>query len=116
MEHLKDYNVPWVIIGHSERRTLFGETDQVVADKIKFVFEKGGVKVIACFGETLKEREENNTASVCERQLDAIVKVLNEKDWDNVVLAYEPVWAIGTGKVATVDQVREVHSHLRQYL
>lgn len=62
--------------------------------------------MIACFGETLQEREDNNTASVCERQLDAIIKVVAENSWNQIVLAYEPVWAIGTGKVATVDQVQ----------
>ena len=73
-----------------------------------------GLKVIYCFGETLPEREENKTMEVVKRQLDAIKDVV--KNWDNIVLAYEPVWAIGTGKTATKDQVTEVHDWIRDYL
>lgn len=112
---LVDAGIPWVILGHSERRSLFGDSDALVADKVKAALA-AGLKVIACIGETLQEREANITNDVCHRQLAAIVNVLDEKDWKNVVVAYEPVWAIGTGKVATVQQAQDVHKDTRAWL
>jgi len=110
---LKDCGVPWVILGHSERRTLFGDTDALVADKSKACLN-AGLKVILCVGETLQEREAGETIAVVERQLAAAAKQIS--DWSNVVIAYEPVWAIGTGKVATSAQAQEVHNQIRSWL
>lgn len=110
---LKDVGVNWVILGHSERRTVFGEPDQLVADKVAHALE-AGLKVIACIGETLQEREANKTEEVVFRQTKAIAAAI--KDWSKVVLAYEPVWAIGTGKTATPQQAQDVHQSLRQWL
>ncbi|BEI86033.1 hypothetical protein CcaverHIS002_0603200 [Cutaneotrichosporon cavernicola] len=114
-EQIKDAGVPWVILGHSERRSLFGDTEEVVADKVKASLA-AGLKVIACVGETLEEREAGVTNDVVQKQLGAIAKVINESDWNNIVVAYEPVWAIGTGKVATKEQAQEVHHDLRKWL
>ncbi len=103
-----------MILGHSERRTHFGETDLVIAKKVEVAL-KNHLKVIFCFGETLQEREENKTIEVVERQLNAVKGVIGN-NWANVVLAYEPVWAIGTGKTATTQQVDEIHTWIREYL
>jgi triosephosphate isomerase len=113
-EQLTDINVPWVILGHSERRTHFGENDDVVAKKVEIAL-KNKLKVIFCFGETLAEREANRTIEVIERQLNAIKEVASGH-WQDIVLAYEPVWAIGTGKTATTEQVDEIHNWIRHYL
>lgn len=110
---LVDAGIPWVITGHSERRSKFGESDKIVADKTAYALSKG-IKVIACIGELLEEREAGNTMAVNERQLSAIAAKVS--DWSNVVIAYEPVWAIGTGKVATPAQAQEVHAALRAWL
>lgn len=109
--------INWVVLGHSERRALeiVQETDETVATKTAYAISKG-VKVIACIGETLEEREAGNTLSVNERQLKAIADKLSPADWESVVVAYEPVWAIGTGKVATPEQAQEVHAFLRGWL
>ncbi|CED84269.1 Triosephosphate isomerase [Phaffia rhodozyma] len=112
---LKDAGVPWTLVGHSERRTLFNDTNKLVADKTKLALSEG-IKVILCIGETLQERESNETFNVCKASLDAVVAAIEEKDWANVVIAYEPVWSIGTGKVASPAQAQEVHDQLRAYL
>ncbi|EAU86629.1 triosephosphate isomerase [Coprinopsis cinerea okayama7 len=114
-KQISDAGIPYVILGHSERRTLFHETSEVVALKTRAALDNG-LKVILCIGETLKEREEGRTAAVCEEQLSAVVKQLKEEDWSNIVIAYEPVWAIGTGKVATTSQAQETHVDVRKYL
>lgn len=110
---LKDLGVNWVILGHSERREYFKESDELVGQKTRFALD-AGVSVIACIGEKLEEREKNITNDVVARQMKAIANEIN--DWTNVVVAYEPVWAIGTGKVATPDQAQEVHHFLRKWL
>ncbi|KIM56295.1 hypothetical protein SCLCIDRAFT_1220455 [Scleroderma citrinum Foug A] len=112
---LADAGIPYVIIGHSERRTLFHETSELVAKKTKAALD-GSLSVILCVGETLQEREAGKTTGVVEEQLQEVVKVLSESDFSRVVIAYEPVWAIGTGKVATAAQAQEVHAHIRKYL
>ncbi|KAL7423503.1 triosephosphate isomerase [Cryptotrichosporon argae] len=112
---LKDAGVHWVILGHSERRSMFGDTDKLVADKVRAAIANG-LRVIACIGESLEEREKGITKDVVERQLEAIAKEIPASEWSHVVVAYEPVWAIGTGKVATVQQAQEVHADLRQWL
>lgn len=112
-EMLVNIDVPWVILGHSERRALLGESNDFVGDKVAYALAQG-LKVIACIGETLEQRESGTTMEVVAAQTKAIAeKVTN---WDKVVLAYEPVWAIGTGKVASPEQAQEVHCGLRDWL
>ncbi|CAH1111094.1 unnamed protein product [Psylliodes chrysocephalus] len=110
---LKDIGVKWVILGHSERRAIFGESDLLVAEKVAFALQNG-LKVIACIGETLQEREAGKTEEVVFRQIQAIACKI--KDWKHVVIAYEPVWAIGTGKTASPQQAQDVHKALRLYI
>lgn len=109
---LKTLGCHYVIIGHSERRQLFGESDETVNRRIKAALGQG-LKSIFCVGETLKEREEGKTFSVIERQLMGGLKNLGVKEFENIVIAYEPVWAIGTGKTATPQQAEEVHRFIR---
>ncbi|KAG8223978.1 hypothetical protein J437_LFUL005591, partial [Ladona fulva] len=110
-----DVGADWVILGHSERRNVFGETDELIAEKVKFALESG-LSVIACIGEKLEERESGRTEEVVFRQMAAFVKALGSASWDKVVVAYEPVWAIGTGKTATPEQAQEVHCQLRNWM
>lgn len=113
---LKDSNITWTILGHSERRTILGETDKVVASKTKFALD-GGVGVIWCCGESLEVREAGKTVGVITAQLAALKAELpGAEAWKNVVIAYEPIWAIGTGKVATTQQAQEVHEAIRKWL
>lgn len=103
-----------VIVGHSERRALFGDSDAVVAEKVAAALAQG-LRPIACVGETLEEREAGRTLEVVGRQLDAFVRLLAERPGFGVV-AYEPVWAIGTGRTAGPEQAQEVHAALRARL
>lgn len=112
-EMLVNLGIPWVIIGHSERRLILGETNEFVGDKVAYALSQG-LKVIACVGETLEQRESGSTMDVVAAQTKAIAEKVS--DWKNVVVAYEPVWAIGTGKVATPAQAQEVHLELRKWL
>eukprot|EP00933_Yihiella_yeosuensis_P066183 TRINITY_DN7030_c0_g1_i1.p1 TRINITY_DN7030_c0_g1~~TRINITY_DN7030_c0_g1_i1.p1 ORF type:complete len:305 (+),score=101.22 TRINITY_DN7030_c0_g1_i1:68-982(+) len=114
-EMLTAMGIKWAILGHSERRENCGETDQVVADKTKFAIDSG-METMPCIGEKLEERESGNTFDVLAKQMKPLAETLAEEDWDKVVLAYEPVWAIGTGKVATPEQAEEVHEYLRKWL
>ncbi|KAF6148100.1 hypothetical protein GIB67_024275, partial [Kingdonia uniflora] len=112
-EMLVNLSIPWVILGHSERRALLNESNEFTGDKVAYALSQG-LKVIACVGETLEQRESGLTVAVVAAQTKAIAdKVAN---WANVVLAYEPVWAIGTGKVASPAQAQEVHFELRKWL
>jgi len=110
---IKDCGCEWVILGHSERRNVFGESDELIGEKVGFALESG-LNVIPCIGELLEEREAGLTKEVCFRQLQAIAKKVS--DWSRVVIAYEPVWAIGTGKTATPQQAQEVHAAIRMWL
>uniref|UniRef100_A0A7S1PM74 Triosephosphate isomerase n=1 Tax=Alexandrium catenella TaxID=2925 RepID=A0A7S1PM74_ALECA len=112
-EHLKDMNVAWTLIGHSERRSKYGETDEETAVKVEKC-QEAGIKVIFCIGELLEEREGGKTDAVNQRQLAAVIPKV--KNWDDIVIAYEPVWAIGTGKVATPEQAEETHAAIRKYM
>jgi triosephosphate isomerase len=112
---LKDAGCSHVIIGHSERRQYFGETDETVNKKVKASLEAGLIPIM-CIGETLEEREEEKTFSVVERQLKGGMKDLSILDSEGFIIAYEPVWAIGTGKTATPEQAEEVHSFIRKML
>jgi len=103
----------WACIGHSERRSLYGETDDDCVEKT-IKAQGAGLRVIFCIGESLKEREEGVTDKVNQRQLEKVLPIV--KDWDKFVIAYEPVWAIGTGKVATPEQAQETHANIRKYL
>ena len=109
---LSDYDCDYVIVGHSERRTLYAETDELVAEKFVAV-QSSGMTPILCVGELLEEREANNTEDVIARQLDAVIEHAGIEAFNNAVIAYEPVWAIGTGKTATPEQAQEVHEFIR---
>ena len=110
---LQDYCCDYAIIGHSERRHIFGETDQDIADKYKKAQEHG-ITPILCVGELLEEREADKTAEVVIRQIDAILSSSGVESLQNAIIAYEPVWAIGTGKTATPEQAQEVHKLIRE--
>ena len=112
---LKELGCHYVIIGHSERRQFFGETDGTVNRKIKAAMTHG-LKPIFCVGETLNEREGGETFSVLERQVEGGLENLSAKEIEPLVIAYEPVWAIGTGKTATPQQAEEVHRFIREKL
>lgn len=114
-QQIKDIGLNWVIIGHSERRRYYHETDEVVAQKTRNALDSG-LKVILCIGETLEQREANHTFEVIATQLQAAKGKLKTEDYANIVIAYEPVWAIGTGKTATPDQAEEVHKNIREFL
>ncbi|MBF8268441.1 MAG: Triosephosphate isomerase [Gammaproteobacteria bacterium] len=109
---LQDYACRYVIVGHSERRNLYGETDQQVAEKFMRV-QASGMTPILCVGELLEEREAGNTEEVVARQLDMVIQQADIAAFANAVLAYEPVWAIGTGRTATSEQAQEVHAFIR---
>lgn len=115
IDQLKDIGLKWVILGHSERRQYYGETNEVVAVKVAASIN-AGLLVIGCIGETLVQREEGRTAAIVISQIAAIAKAIRKEDWARLVLAYEPVWAIGTGKVATTEQAQEVHLIIRQWI
>jgi triosephosphate isomerase len=110
---LKEVGCQYVIIGHSERRQFFGESDETVNRRIKAALAQG-LRVIFCIGETLKEREGAKTFTVIERQVSGGLKGLGAEELRNMTVAYEPVWAIGTGKTATPEQAEEVHRFIRE--
>jgi triosephosphate isomerase len=112
---LKEVGCHYVIIGHSERRQIFAETDETVNRRIKAALAHR-LKVIFCIGETLQEREGEKTFSVIEKQIEGGLKGLGDQEIRNTVIAYEPVWAIGTGKTATPEQAEEVHGFIRRKL
>jgi triosephosphate isomerase len=112
---LKDAGCSHVIIGHSERRQYFGETDETVNRKVRASLDAGLIPIM-CIGETLQEREEDRTFPVIERQLRDGMKDLPVNASDGFIIAYEPVWAIGTGKTATPEQAEEVHAFIRGML
>ena len=112
---LKELGCQYVIVGHSERRHLFGETDEVINEKIHAAL-RHNLHPIFCIGERLEEREADQTHAVIRHQLQTGLGGLTTKDLENITIAYEPVWAIGTGKAATVDQATEVHAAIRSFL
>jgi len=109
---LRDVGCRYVIVGHSERRAMYGDDDLLVARKF-MAAQRDELVPILCVGETLEERESGRTAEVVRRQLDAVLEVAGTAAFGRAVLAYEPVWAIGTGKTATPAQAQEVHALLR---
>ncbi|MGB9664526.1 MAG: triose-phosphate isomerase [Ignavibacteria bacterium] len=112
---LKSFGVEYVILGHSERRTYFKESNEFINQKIKRAIEFN-LKPIFCLGETLEEREKGKTFEIVDDQLTKGLAGISRFDLDKIVIAYEPVWAIGTGKTATPEQAQEVHSFLREKL
>jgi triosephosphate isomerase (TIM) len=112
---LNDFGCHYVLVGHSERRALYGERDELVAQKFA-VARKAGLKPILCVGELLEEREAGHTEVVVARQLDAVIALEGIAALADGVIAYEPVWAIGTGKTASPQQAQEVHAFIRQRL
>ena len=110
---LCDFGCHYVIVGHSERRSLYGESSQLVAEKFAAA-QKTGLVPILCVGETLAQRENGSTEAVVAEQLDAVIKLAGVQSLRKAVLAYEPVWAIGTGKTASPEQAQAVHAFIRQ--
>jgi len=110
---LADFGCSWVIVGHSERRSLHAEDDYLVAKKA-MAAQMAGLVPIICVGETLDEREEGRTKAVIARQLDAVLETVGIQMFASAVIAYEPVWAIGTGRTATPQQAQEIHEYIRQ--
>ena len=112
---LADIGCDYVIVGHSERRSLYGETSEQVAAKF-VAAQEAGIVPILCIGETLEEREAGTTEAVVDAQLDAVLEAAGISAFAKAVIAYEPVWAIGTGMTATPEQAQDVHRHIRARL
>ncbi len=112
---LAEMQLSHVLVGHSERRAIYGETDALIAEKTKAAIA-AGLTAVLCVGETLEERESGRTLEVVLGQVKAVVEQLELSDWSKLVVAYEPVWAIGTGKTASSDQAQEVHKAIREAL
>lgn len=112
---LKDFGIKYVLVGHSERRSLYLESDAFVASKVKALLNADLVPML-CIGETLQERESNQTLSVCKRQLQAVLDEVGINAFAKLVIAYEPVWAIGTGLSASAEQAQDVHQSIRAFL
>ncbi len=112
---LADAGVTWVIVGHSERRQFFGDTNESVGKKAKAVLA-AGLGAIVCVGESLTERDGGNTLSVVDAQLAGGLSGIEASSIGKLVIAYEPVWAIGTGRTATPAQAQEVHAHIRKWI
>ncbi|MBC5839229.1 triose-phosphate isomerase [Flavobacterium muglaense] len=110
---LKSVGVDIVILGHSERRAIFNETDALIANKVGTALEHD-MTVIFCFGEELKDRQSKNHFNIVENQLRDGLFQIEAKDWEKVILAYEPVWAIGTGETASPEQAQEMHEFIRE--
>lgn len=110
-----DVGSEYVLVGHSERRQLFAESDRIVADKVQQIL-MSGLTVLLCVGETLSERQAGQAEEVVSRQLQAALQGLTTDTWNRVVVAYEPVWAIGTGKTATAEDAQAMHAHMRRVL
>ncbi|MCN4143599.1 MAG: triose-phosphate isomerase [Thiohalomonas sp.] len=115
IDMIKEFGCQYAIVGHSERRTIYGETDEMVAKKFAVV-KKTGMIPIFCIGETLEEREANITEKVCAHQIDVVFALEGDNAFEGAVIAYEPVWAIGTGKTASPEQAQAVHAFIRQHI
>ena len=112
---LADYGVTYVIVGHSERREIFAETDQAVAVKFQAA-QEGGLLPILCVGESLQQREQGSSEEVVLSQLDAVIAAAGVEALQSAVIAYEPIWAIGTGKTASPEQAQGIHRVLREHI
>ena len=112
---LSSIGIKTTIIGHSERREYFNETHDLLKHKVDTSLENS-MRIIFCFGEQLKDRKTDNHFTIISNQISESLFHLNSSDWDNIILAYEPVWAIGTGETASSDQVQEMHSFIRNFI
>ena len=111
-EMVKSTGAEYVILGHSERREYYHETPAILKEKVDLALANG-LKVIFCIGESLEQREANQQNEVCKAELEGSVFHLSAEEWKNITIAYEPIWAIGTGKTATSDQAEEIHAFIR---
>ena len=114
-EMIRSTGAQYVIIGHSERRQYYGESPEILREKILLSLENN-LKVIFCIGETLEEREQGRQNEVVKAELEGSVFNLSAEQFKNIVIAYEPIWAIGTGKTATAEQAEEIHAYIRQII
>ena len=114
-EMIKDFGANHVIVGHSERRSLYGETSEIVAEKTKVAIDSG-LTPLLCLGESLDQRESGKTESVISEQLTKVIDLVGIEAFKNIIIAYEPVWAIGTGMTATPEQAQAVHMYIRALL
>ncbi|KYQ92187.1 triose phosphate isomerase [Tieghemostelium lacteum] len=114
-EMIRDLALDWVILGHSERRHIFKESNELIAKKTKHSITQK-LQVIFCVGEQLSDRNANNTEKVLDEQLHSLSTALSVEDWKNIVIAYEPVWAIGTGVTASPQQAQDAHVYIRKWL
>jgi len=112
---LSSIGIKTTIIGHSERREYFNETHDLLKHKVDTSLENS-MRIIFCFGEQLKDRKTNNHFNIISNQISESLFHLNSSDWDNIILAYEPIWAIGTGETASSNQVQEMHSFIRNFI
>ena len=112
---VKEFGCQYVLIGHSERREIFAESDEMIAAKVEATLAAGLIPML-CVGETLEEREAGTTEQVVKTQIDAVLAKVGIAAFDKIVIAYEPVWAIGTGKTASPEQAQDVHAFIRQLL
>ena len=114
-EMVKSTGAQYVILGHSERREYYGQTPEILKEKVLLAL-KNGLKVIFCIGESLEEREANKQNEVVKAELEGSVFNLSADDFKNIIIAYEPIWAIGTGKTATAEQAEEIHAFIRSVI
>ena len=112
---LLSIGIKTTIIGHSERREYFSETHEILKNKVDISLQNS-IKIIFCFGEELKDRKTNNHFNIISNQISESLFHLSSSDWNNIILAYEPIWAIGTGETASSDQVQEMHSFIRNFI
>lgn len=112
---IKDFGARHVIVGHSERRSLYGETSAMVAEKTKAALN-AGLTPLLCIGESIEQRDSGNTEAVIEKQLSAVIELVGIEAFNQIIVAYEPVWAIGTGVTATPEQAQEAHLFIRSLL
>ena len=112
---LKDINCTYAIVGHSERRSYYGDTNESVAERFSQALSQSIIPIL-CVGETLEQREQGKTFQVVDEQLNAVINLAGIVSFENAVIAYEPVWAIGTGKTASDEQAQEVHQYIRQQI
>lgn len=115
LDMIMDVGCQWVILGHSERRHVLGETDELINKKVRAALDKR-LGVILCVGELIEERKSDKTNDVLDRQMEGGLADVTAEQMENVVIAYEPVWAIGTGETATPDQAESAHAHLRNWM
>lgn len=114
-EQLADYEIEWALIGHNERRRHFGETQDIVSQKVEQARSQN-IGVIYCVGENLEEYESEQSEEILYSQLQAVKEELDKTEWKKVIIAYEPIWALNTGRIASLDQVHEAIMMIRQWL